>query len=298
MRSRLKYLILLTWLLPFRMEGQDHDWWNKKHQWDGITSWTNYLIVSPSFMGPNALPVPEVQKGLLPKERSLELGIDGHYSKGDQTANLFTEFFTPLFSDRAGLKISYVPLEFYQTDTLTRDLRRSREYDARGTSHGDVYIGTYIHILRETEKLPDVLLTVHLKTASGTRFAAARHTDSPGYYFDASLGKKFMLKKHEPDFYRLYGMVGFYAYQTNLDHYFQNDAFLYGAGFDLQRGKIYLENQLGGYTGYLSNGDKPMVYRLNVAWNGDSGVDLKLRFQHGITDFPYTTLRLSTLVNF
>ena len=84
-------------------DAQDYSWWNHKHQWDGITSWTDYMIVSPAFMGPNALPVPEIRKGMPEKSRSVEVAIDAHYSRGDQTGNLFSELNFPLFSDRAGL---------------------------------------------------------------------------------------------------------------------------------------------------------------------------------------------------
>jgi len=277
---------------------EDYSWWNSKHEWDGVTSWTNYLIVSPSYLGPNALPVPEIHKGRLPGTRFLELGIDGHYSKGDQTGNIYSEAFFPLFSQRAGLGISYIPVEFYNTDTLTRDLRRSREYDARGISKGDVYFSTYIHLVREKGNIPDVLVTLNLKTASGTKFYGARHTDGPGYWFDISAGKTLVKREGVLKSLRTYLQAGFYVFQTNLENHKQNDAFQYGAGVDLEFGKFRMEHQLGGYAGYLGNGDKPMVYRLNMALLTSSNLQLNLRFQHGLMDFPYSSLRLSTTLNF
>ncbi|MCK4747764.1 MAG: hypothetical protein KAT15_12030 [Bacteroidales bacterium] len=290
--------ILFFSFFIFNIGAQDNSWWNEKHQWDGVTPWNSYLIVSPAFMGPNALPVPEVQKGILPGKRSFELGMDGHYSKGDRTGNLFTELFFPLFSERAGLAISYVPLEYYQTDTLTRDLRRSREYDARGVSRGDFYFSTYIHLVKEHGWIPDILFTVNLKTASGTRFNAARHTDAPGYYFDFSAGKTIYTGDGNLRNIRAYAMSGLYVFQTNLGNYMQNDAFQYGAGLDLDFGRLRMDHQLGGYAGYLGNGDKPMVYRMNLAWIQGSVMEMKLRFQQGFIDFPYSTLRLSTLIHF
>jgi nucleoside-specific outer membrane channel protein Tsx len=97
---------------------------------------------------------------------------------------------------------------------------------------------------------------------------------------------------------RAYAMSGLYVFQTNLTDYMQNDAFLYGAGLDLDFGRLQMEHQLGGYAGYLGNGDKPMVYRMNLSWIQGSVTEIKLRFQQGFIDFPYTTLRLSTLINF
>lgn len=275
---------------------QDYSWWNSKHHWDGYTSWSSYLIYSPGFMGPNALPVPKIQTGHLPGKSSLEAGIEGHYSKGDQTANLFTELFFPLFSKRAGLGISYVPVEAYRTDTLTRDMRRSREYDPRGFSMGDVYFSTYVQLLEEKERIPDLLLTVNLKTASGTNLEGARHTDSPGYYFDVSAGKTLLNGEGKLKYLRAYAMLGFLVFQTNLVNNMQNDAFQYGTGFVLNFGRFRMDQQLGGYLGYLNNGDRPLVYRMNLTYGGQKRMDLKVRFQQGICDFPYSSLRISTLV--
>jgi hypothetical protein len=296
MKRLLCYMLLL---IPISGHcAEDYSWWNRIHEWDGVTSWTNYMIVSPAYMGPNALPVPEIHKGRMPGTRFLELGFDGHYSKGDQTGNLYSELFLPLFSRRAGLGISYIPVEFYKTDTLTRDLRRSREYDPRGISKGDVYFSTYIHLVKEKGHIPDVLITLNLKTASGTKFYGARHTDGPGYWFDLSAGKTLIKGEGIVKSLRTYLLAGFYVYQTNLENHQQNDAFQYGAGMDLDFGKFRMEHQLGGYAGYLGNGDKPVVYRLNLTMLTGSKFQMNFRFQHGLKDFPYSSLRLSTTVNF
>lgn len=276
--------------------GQDYGWWNSKHDWDGTTPWNQYLIPSPAYLGPNALPVPEVRDGNLPSEGYFELGLDGHFGEGDRTGNVFTRFFVPLFSPRVGFSVSYIPLEIYRTDTLTRDLRRSREFDGRGVSHGDVYFSTLIHLVRAKGVMPDILLGVNMKTASGTNFQGARHTDAPGYFFDLSVGRLFSPEAWNGASLRAYVMAGFYVYQTSLVNYMQNDAFLFGAGMDFRTGPLRLEQQLGGYSGYLDMGDHPLVYRLSVHWDAGGRSGLKLRFQHGFHDFPYTSLRISTVV--
>jgi len=277
---------------------QDYSWWNEKHNWDGYTHWTSYLIFSPKYMGPNALPVPEVRKGNLSENRSLELSVDGHFSRGDQTANLFTRLFLPLFSDRIGLEISYIPFEVYRTDTLTRDLRRSREYDPRGIQSGDVYFSTLIHLVKEQDRVPDLMISINIKTASGTGIDGARHTDSPGYFFDASAGKNIYIGEGTLKYLRVYAMLGFYVYQTNLDNHRQNDAFQYGAGCDLNFGKLQMDHQLGGYLGYLDNGDHPMVYRMNLSYTLNPRFDLICRFQQGFFDYPYSSIRAGTVINF
>ncbi len=292
------FTILVFLLWGHLLKAQDFSWWNTIHDWDGHTPWSDYMIISPAFMGPNALPVPEVRQGKMPVERSFELALDGHYSKGDQTGNLYTELFFPLFSDRAGLEIRYVPVEIYKTDTVTRDIRRSREYDARGVSYGDVYFSTYIHLVKEKERIPDVMLSVNLKTASGTRYEAARHTDAPGYSFDISAGKDIYSGDGRLRNIRCYATIGFFVYQTNLENYMQNDAVQYGAGSDFTFGKFGMEHEISGYAGYLDNGDRPMVYRMNLSLKCCPALELGLRFQQGFFDFPYSSARLLSRVRF
>ncbi len=284
------WLILLT---GKGISAQDYHWWNQRHQWDGTTPWSQYLILSPEYMGPNALPVPEIRDGAPPTGLSLEAGPEVHLSKGDLTGDLFTRIYVPLFSDRAGIELSYIPLEIYRTDTLTRDLRRSREYDPKGASMGDLYIGTFMHLLRERDNLPDLMLTVHLKTASGTGFQAARHTDTPGYFFDLSAGKSLLQGAGTMKELRVHVQAGFYVYQTNLENYRQNDAFMYGGGVQVSLGRFRIEPHIGGYAGYLKIGDRPLVSRLDLTWDPPSAVFWKLRAQQGWIDFPYTSLRLT-----
>ena len=296
-----RLLILLSLLILCNMglsAQEDYTWWNEIHQWDGITPWNNLITISPGFLGPNALPVPEIQDGSIARNASVETGFDGYYSKGDRTANLFTRLFLPLFSDRAALDLWYIPVEYYVTDTVTRDLRYSREYDGKGTSLGDLYFGTAIQLVQERDKFPGILVTLNARTASGTNFHAARHSNTPGYYFDLSAGKTFQTGEGILEQIRIYGMMGLYVYQTNLSNHMQNDAFLYGVGTNLEFHRWSLKQQLGGYYGYLDNGDRPMVYRALVAVNATKSMDILLRFQQGFVDFAYSSIRVSTLITF
>jgi len=188
-------VFIKTFILLFTLIGnqitlsQDYSWWNEKHNWDGVTPWQNYIILSPAYMGPNALPVPEARDGSLPRNTTFEFSLENHFSSGDKTINLYTNLYIPLFSKRAGLNISIVPFEHYKMDTITRDLRRARDYDGEGISGGDFYIGTFIQILKD-KKFPDIVLSINMKTASGTNLAAARFTDSPGYHSEKILISK------------------------------------------------------------------------------------------------------------
>lgn len=92
-------------------------------------------------------------------------------------------------------------------------------------------------------------------------------------------------------------MVGLYVYQTNYDMDYQNDAFVFGTGINLGFQKTIVENQFGGYIGYIGDGDKPLVYRLIIRNKRDAKWNYKLRFQQGINDFDYTTVSISTIIN-
>jgi hypothetical protein len=291
------YLTSLLLVISFILFGQtDYQWWNKKHDYDGSQSWIEYLILSPAYMGPNALPVPEMYSSI-PAGHYVETGTEGHYSKGDQTANLYLGYNFPLFSDRASMQISYRPVEIYRTDTVTRDLRRSRELEPEGYSFGDIYVTTYVQLIRNHDRLPDLMISANIKTASGTNLDGARHTDTPGYWFDATFGKKIIPGGNRISYFQVYGKAGFYSYQTYTKNRYQNDAFLYGAGILTAFRNITIQNQLTGYAGYFQNGDRPLVYRLIIERGTTGRIGFRCMFQQGLHDFSYSTVRCTILFN-
>lgn len=290
------FLFLATLLSSKPADSQDWTWWNEKHNWDGVTHWTRYLIISPSYMGPNALPVPAIKSGIILQDLTLDIGAAYHSSQGDKTTNLYTDIFIPVCKNRVGVNLTWIPLEYYRMDTITRDIRRARDYDGKGFATGDLIIGTYIQVLKEKDRLPGILLTINLKTATGSNMEAARYADSPGYHFDLSFGKNFLIKKPRLSYIRAYGMMGLYVYQTHYDKDYQNDAFLYGTGINFGWKRFILENQLGGYIGYIRDGDRPMVYRLKIKSNRDGRLNYAVLFQQGIHDFDYSTIRFSLVL--
>jgi len=228
------FLILIIFSGSQAIFSQDYSWWNDLHNWDGISSWREYIIYSPSYMGPNAFPVPEFNTGRFTEEFEFELGGAYHASSGDQTANLFTNLNLAIAPGIAGVNLSYVPYEVYSMDIETRDLRRARDLDPSGKSYGDFYITTYVQVIKDKENFPDIMLSINLKTSSGTNLGNARNTDAPGYYFDLSLGKNIASNRANLKYWRPYFMGGFFSYQINRDDYVQNDAILYATGFLLE----------------------------------------------------------------
>ncbi len=291
-------LSCLLLLSHFPVFSQDFNWWNELHDWDGVSSWKKYITYSSRYMGPNALPVPAVNTGELFDYTEIELGAEQHISTGDRTFDFLGKFNIPVAPGRVSLQVLYRPVEFYETDTITRDQRAARGYDPTGHSFGDFYISTFIQVIKDHDKLPDLLLAVNLKTASGTNLGNARHTDAPGYFFDASLGKTFLTGIKVITSWRPYFMGGFYSYQTNRSDFPQNDAFLFGMGLKIYTTLLVIENQVGGYLGYFGNGDQPVVYRLQFLSRRDSLLNYQLGFQYGIHDVPYYSFALSAVLRF
>lgn len=291
-------LFLPASLMAIHGFSQDFDWWNTKHNYDGVSSWMKYIIYSPSYMGPNSLPVPDVSKGYFDENFYISPGAFYHYSEGDKTFNFMSHFNLPLAPGRAGVMVSYMPVEFYQMDTITRDIRRARDYDPDGYSLGDFYFTTYLQIIKGHKNLPDIMMSINLKTTSGTNLKNARNTDAPGYYFDVSASKKIEIEKEKLKWLRPYGMAGFYNYQTNCYKYTQNDAFLFGIGTEIGFNKFRIDTEIGGYIGYFDLGDKPIVYRLEYRSLRKSGPDYSLVFQTGINDFQYTSFGFSVLFTY
>lgn len=296
----MRKVLLIFWFLLFAgpvLAQQDFRWWNEKHNWDYVTNWHRYIRISPSYMGPNALPVPSIKNGEINKPMHIETAYEFHAGHGDQTHNAFARFYLPFPSKKVALEFSMVPFEYYSMDTTVRDLRRARSYSGSGKAIGDLYISTHIQVLSENEYRPALLLTINLKTASGNKLSDARFTDTPGYFFDLSAGKSFDLSAERGFSIRPHILLGFYVWQTYRDAYRQNDGLLYGIGADLNLKKLIVTNSLGGYSGYIGNGDKPLVYRLAVKSSTNRMLEYQIRFQHGLRHFPFSSIRAGVQLN-
>ena len=55
----------------------------------GSSHVNKWLQVAPAKMGPNALPVPEMDYAEIEKSSKLELGVHSHFMKGDTAVNLY-----------------------------------------------------------------------------------------------------------------------------------------------------------------------------------------------------------------
>lgn len=244
--------------------------------------------VAPLWFGPNAFPVPEITDARVKERLTVEVAGDcyrGSLTAGeDRTSDLFVRAWIPLFSNRVNLSFWMPVVEQWSYDASVREARRI-ESDAAldpGYGSGDAYVGLDIQLLTETARRPAVLIRSVLKTASANCFGYARDYDSPGYFFDATVGKGWGR-------FRVAATTGFLCWQTGTGR--QNDAIQYGLGAFYDGAVLNVSAQWGGYFGWERYGDAPMTVRLRL------GVDAGrfepfIQAQQGLHDYPFTQVRV------
>lgn len=285
-------LLLCIFLLPAELPAQNKYFPPDPYtQWDGVTHWSKYLITSPGFLGPNALPVPLVHKAEIPEKLYWSGQYEYYWGTGDQTHDFRTHLIIPVAKGRIGLEFKYVPVEFFSMDSAISRMRRTEKGEAvNGNAFGDVYFGTIIQVIRDHSFLPDLTVAMTCRTASGTDRENARYTDTPGYYLDAAFGDSYGKGKGFFRHVRWYAELGFYSWQTYLDNYPQNDAFLFGCGIDFDFRDFFVDQTLCGYVGYMNNGDKPVVYRIDLGIKIGAAA-LVFGYEKGLNDYPFQSIR-------
>ncbi len=300
MKKNLLFLFFAAFVfnghVSFAGDQEDYTWWNNFHHWDGCTPWLAYLNTSAAYFGPNALPVPVMNEGLVSRKFIFEFRPEAQLSKGDKTYDLYTSLRVPL-GERVDFEAFVVPIEYFAMDTATRNERYVRHIDASGRAGGDFWFGTNFMVIKEKKHLPSVTASFYFKTASGTGLQYVRYTDAPGYYANVGFGKNIWQSDDKTKKIRLFGQGGFYAYQTWDMLHNQDDCIIYGLGFKYSTGKLWLRVALAGYWGYLNNGDRPSVFRLQAGTNMKTW-NVALKYQAGLHDFDYHTIGLSLLYSF
>jgi hypothetical protein len=285
------FLFLLISLNGYSQSAdEDYTWWNELHGWEeGDPGWRNWIRITPGYLGPNALSVPEVKRGFLNPKTEIELTASGHFMKGDPTQDISGRLYVPFAQSRIAVELYGVILEHFAFSEEIRNERYARIEDGKGFANGDLYFSTLIQLVKE-RKFPNTLLRMACKTASGNQYAGARNTDSPGYFFDLSFSKEFA--KTENGFFRPFGLGGFYSWQTNDELNLQNDAFMYALGTDYVVKDLMFSTSLSGYSGYKKERDKPMQlnFELRKDYNGKA---FRIQYIYGLRDWEYKTVKFS-----
>jgi hypothetical protein len=278
------FILIAICCLPAFCSAQSFDWWARTVKWDGVSSWGSYIITQPKYMGPNALPVPQLSNGSIDSSLFLAATANAHFSDGDNTQNISIYGNYCLVKDVISFDLAWVPFERFQVDHKTKEERHVFSdfyYDKQAT--GELHLNTNIQLLNRLRKHIQLALRIGYRFPCGSGFGAARNTDAPGYYFDVSFGKPLN------PFLKWTGMAGFYVWQIQVEEFRQNDAFLFGTGLELNKNDWKFQTSVAGFLGYMENkGDKPIVFRTGLEKKLNR-TSLLLRFQQGLHDFSYTS---------
>ncbi len=297
MKSCLLILFLITDILYgyAQLSDSDYSWWNHQHGWqEGDPGWRNWIKITPGYLGPNALPVPHVQKGELRRTAEFELAASNHFHKGDPTRDVSGYFYYPFAGNQVAIEMYGVAVEQFTFSNEIRNERFARIEDGKGFAIGDFYFSTLIQIVHD-KTFPNTLFRFATRTASGNQLEGARYTDSPGYFFDFSFSKN--LGQELTGLLRPFGMLGFYSWQTNDELNLQNDALLYAMGLDYKKSNWLVSGSWSGYSGYKNERDKPM--QINFDLRKDfSNKAIRFQYHHGIRHWNYKTTRVSFIWKF
>ena len=250
--------------------------------------------IGPAYFGPNAFPVPDMLDGRTSSELKLELygdcflGTTTGRVADDITGDLFGRLTIPLFTPKANLTVWMPFMEYYYTSAKVNALRRlPYSDDLQGLANGDVYISADIRLINQEEHHLDITARAALKTASANLYAQGRCYDSPGYFFDAAIGRGFSFGTNGE--LRVAVSGGFLCWQT--DNGRQNEAVMYGALVAYTNKRFTIDTCLGGYIGWEGDGDRPMTLKTNLAYRiGD--LSLRVGHQVGFKDWPYHQIRV------
>src|SRR5512140_1543004 len=132
-----KITLILFCLIPLLSFAEDWSWWNEVHGWvPGMRSWRGLMHITPGYLGPNALPVPEVKKGVVPLGTNLEIGFDYHFMEGDPTQDIFAKYYRSFGEGKIAIEIYGVVAEHYNMSDFIRDERIARDFDGKGFANG------------------------------------------------------------------------------------------------------------------------------------------------------------------
>ncbi|MCF0206904.1 MAG: hypothetical protein HUK15_05700, partial [Bacteroidales bacterium] len=217
---------------------------------------------------------------------TIDARVDQFWGFGDNTTDLHLSMDLPLYPKRVSLSVWMTALEYYQTTIDVRNERLARTEKPCGWAVGDVYVKTSVQLLRDRPKAPDIVVSAVLKTASGSPLDAVRYYDTPGYYFDATVGKTFSFKpEHLVKSVSVSAMVGFLCWQDMQAR--QDDACLYGIKVGTRVGRWDFSIDWSGYAGWIGNGDCPMVIRAQARSEISQGHCLYIGGLVGLLDYPY-----------
>lgn len=296
------YTFLLIIIFSGKIVAQSHD----MSDWVdfGDDNKNKWLQIASAKMGPNALPVPLMDYAKVGSENKIELAVHSQIMNGDTAISSYFNLYWAVAKGRVAIEFWGNPSEtFHMTDKVREERQVYDDDPGWITQQGDLWISTYVQILKEKNIRPGVTLNYSLKTTTGL-VNHGRYTDAPINYFYLAAGKSFSPKKLFFDEIRIAGQFGFYVWQTNKVQICQDEGPMYGAGLELRKKSFLLYNEIGGYYGYdaydfldVPGVNDPVVYRARIEKTGRR-FNWKLEYQEGLRDYYYTTFKLGVIWHF
>ncbi len=268
---------------------------------DHINKW---LQIAPGKLGPNALPVPFMDYGLLDSLSNIETGVNAHFMKGDRAINSYLSCYWAIVPKRVVMQVWGFPSETFRTHNSVRNDRQIY-YDDHGwmTKTGDLWISTYVQIIKDKKNWPDITINYSAKTTIGDA-VQGRYTDAPANYYYAAIGKSIFPKAGFINEIRLGALAGFYVWQTNKVELAQDEGALYEFGVDLKHDNLSWRNEIGDYSAYggyqfigVDDNNDPLIFRTNFKSSGER-FDWKIEYQTGFRDYDYQTIRMTVFYKF
>lgn len=278
-----KSVFLLSLLIDFISSAQTPDRWATIVNWDGVSVWQKYMIYSPGFMGPNALPIPSMGNGDVDSINYMSVSGTFFFSKADNTQNLKIFGNYCLVKDFISFDASYIPVEWFNVSSEEKDRRHiywKNYHDSKAA--GDVFFNMNLRLLKKWDKHVKLCLRVGYRFPTSGDLGSARYTNAPGYFFDISAGKPISSDNR----WKLTGIGGIYVWQLN--NFGQNDAFLFGVGIENTSGKWFWQLNGRGYAGWKGNGDSPFVISSSLR-NIQKKIACFITVQQGLFDFKYSS---------
>ena len=272
--------------------------WIRNVNWDGYTSWQNYIRRSPAYMGPNALALPEAVGGMhtgiaLTGKWQGELAQEWHRGVSpyrENTVNPVLTLSVPLVPGQASLEVHWRPYEWWSTDTVVRDLRNARWEEPRGRNTSELWILNRWQVpARFLGPRTPVTLGWGIKTTAGKGLENARHTNMPAYWLEVRTGRSYPR-------WSWWTQQGFLVWQESVGG--QNDAWTCALGVTTKSGPWTLATQLQSISGYFNQGDRPWFLRTEAAYQPPAQGRFYLRYQHALHDLPCHTWRVGYSVTF
>jgi hypothetical protein len=281
----------LVFLFSGNLHAQLFERWAEIVKWDGVSSWRNYMIYSPRFMGANALPVPTISNGTADSVNQFSVLHVFHFRHGDYTHNLKISANYCFIKERVSFDINWIPVEWF---TVTDRVKEERhvyhiEYYAK-KARGDIYCNVTFQLLNKWRKNFHLAFRAGYRYATSSAVAAARFTDAPGYHFDLSAAKPLQEGR-----FKLTAMLGLYIWQLNIEG--QDDAMLYGGGFEYNHNNWRIVTSCRGYSGYRNNGDRPLLINSSIE-KRNKRLSFLLNLQQGLHDYRYTSIETGIKYHF